>query len=111
MRRQDKQGFHQGTGQNQNDHNRDIAHNFAHGAAGHRQGPKSHHGCQDRKYHRTSHLQCAFHRCLKGTIALLLLAVDVLADNDGVIHHDAQHHDKGEQRYHVDGNIHFGQHH
>ena len=36
---------------------------------------------------------------------LLLVPVDVLAHDDGVVDHDAEHQDEAEQRQHVDGDV------
>ena len=38
-------------------------------------------------------------------VFLLLMPVDVLADDDGVVDHDAEHQDEAEQRQHVDRDV------
>ena len=84
-------------------------HHLAHGAAGLQQGPEGHNGGQNRKNHGTPHLQGPLHGCFERWRPLFAVTEHVLTHNDGVIHHDAQHHYKGEKRRHVEGDIVGGQ--
>ncbi|MQM39976.1 hypothetical protein KBTX_04017 [wastewater metagenome] len=103
VRRQDDQRLHQRDGEDRTHHRRDHRPDLAEGPGdeGQRQegddiGEHAHH---DR--HRD--VPRPLHRGGEQPQAPLPVLVDVLAGDDGVVHHDAQRDDEREQRDHVDG--------
>ena len=48
------------------------------------------------------------YRAAQAVAVLLLVPVDVLADDDGVVDDDAEHQDEGEEGEHVDGDVEAG---
>ena len=55
------------------------------------------------EYDRYAHLGRAVHGCDEPVLALLLVRVHALANDDGVVHDNAEHQDEGDHRHRADG--------
>ena len=102
---QDAEGFDQREDQARNDHEGDVAEGRSHHARHEQQGQERRHRRQDREDDRLGDLSRADDRPAHAVPALVLASMDVLAHDDGVVDHDPEHHDEGEQRRDADRNV------
>ena len=106
--RQDQQRFDQRPQQAGNDDQRDDPHDLAHRPGHVQQRNEGRHRGQDREDHRRRDLACALDRSFEALTGQALAGIDVLADDDRIVHDDTQDEDEGEQRHHVDRHVEQG---
>ena len=94
---QDAQRFDQREEQTGNDDEGNDPEDLPHHAGHEHQGHERRHRRQDREYHRLRDLSRALDGAAHAVPVLLLVPVDVLADDDRVVDHDAEHEDEREQ--------------
>ncbi len=111
MGRENQQTFHQRAQQHQNDHSGDVADQFPHDATAQKQGIEGRHRGQDCKNYRPPYFKGSDNSSFQRFEPFLLSPKNILTHDDGVIHHDTQNHDKGEQGDHIDGYVKGGQSH
>ena len=102
MRGQDGKGLDQRTQQRATDHDRDHLDKLAQDIADREYRQKGRDRGQGGDHHRPEYLARAPGRGRHRGHAALDMAIDILRDDDRVIHDHAQHDQKGEQRDHVD---------
>ena len=103
--RQDAERFDQREEQARNHDQRDEAEHLSHHAGHEQQRREGRDGRQHREDDRLGDLLCALDRPAKPFAMFFLMPEDVLADDDGIVDHDAQHRDERKQRHHVDGDV------
>ena len=111
MRRQNKQGLDQGDQKDGNHHQWNNPNEFPHNALNKNKGHESGNRGQDREGHRYCHLAGTVNRRFQVGFSQLPMFKYILTHHDSIIHHNAQGHDKGEQRNHINGNIQTGHNH
>ena len=104
--RQHQFGFQQREGKTQDHHCTDRDGEAGGKSRDQQQGHKRHNGGQHTEGHRCCHLERAGNHTVETAAILLHVRVGALADDDGVVHHDAEHHDETEQTQHVEIDTH-----
>ena len=109
MRRQDEQGLDQREGQRRDHDERDLLGELNFRTGQQHPGREHHDGGDDREDHRLGdHLRTDNSR-RQSAFAAFHPVVNILPHHNGIVDHDADHKQEGEQRQHVQGDAHHRQ--
>ena len=97
MGRQHEEALHEGEEQAQDHHDGDHPGHAPHGSGDEEHGGEGDHGGENAEDHGSGDALGAPDGAQQAVAAALLLGARVLAHHDGVVHHDAQHHDEAHQ--------------
>ena len=109
MGRQHKDGFQQRNEKHDAHHHGNRLEYFPHGSGDEIKGHEGHDVGQDAERYRRRKFARPDNGRFDKRLSLLVVVVDVLADNDGIVDHNAQGDDVGEHRHHVDADVHRGE--
>jgi len=109
MGRQDKQTFDQRDTKHRRHHQRHGFKNLPHFTRDVHDGHKGDHIGGYRKKNRNSNSFCSLGGGIQEPHALAPAIIDIFPHHYGIVHHNAQCHDKGKHTYHIDGEIGCGQ--
>ena len=104
--RQNQGAFYQGKNQGQDDHGRHVAEEIPQLAFDVVKRRKRYHGGDDRGKHRRQDLQRPVDGGLHSRGPAFIMLVDVLRDDDAIVHQNADDEDHPKEGNHVDGHAH-----